>query len=163
MHTSVILADCRVSCHAATRWFGMRATAWLTLQQGSWQGKTRRAPRRWVSPRENKWARLCTVNEHPWCFYWHLRCHSGWHLDISSVRTNTLITGEMSHTPLYWKMNPNLEHKERYLIIIFVLFCLSFFCTKRHVLVVSLFLDCFILGMHALHRSTEQVQIPRSI
>lgn len=76
--TSVIPADCRVSCHAATRWSGTRATA-------DWRcgGEVDR-----VTPGERRvggciqgkqMCMQCTVNEHRWCVYWHLRCHSGRH------------------------------------------------------------------------------------
>lgn len=95
MHASVIPADCRVSCHAATRWLGMRATA-------DWRC-SREVDR--VTPGERRvggkqMCVQCTVNEHRWCIYWHLRRHSGWHSTAAQSKPTHSSLGRW-HTHLY--------------------------------------------------------------
>lgn len=100
MHTSVIPADCRVSCHAATRWLAMRATAdWhcsgevdrVTPGESSVGG---------ANPREtnghtmySKWAPLVYLQALKMSFWLTVV--------ITSMQPDTLLKVELSHTHLY--------------------------------------------------------------
>lgn len=166
MHTSVIPADCRVSCHAATRWFGKRATAdWRCSREADRVTPGERRVGGWIQGKQMG----TQVNERRWCIYWHLRCHSVWHSTAAHVecqrwsyfpahfiwvQTNTLITGRMSHTLKYWNMDPNCKHKERYFIIFReIIFIVLFIALKDS----CVFLFLYFTEMHALHSSTEQI------
>lgn len=108
MHTSVIPADCRVSCHTATRRLDMRATVdWHCSEDVD---RVTPGERRvgGVNPREtnghtmySKWA--------PLVYLWALKMSFWLTVDINLVKPDTLLKVELSHTPLYWRMNPNWE------------------------------------------------------
>lgn len=68
--------SCKLS--RSNKTVGYESDWWLTLQRGRWQGNTRRALRRWGESKGEQMGTQCTVNEHPWCIYGHLRCQSGW-------------------------------------------------------------------------------------
>lgn len=108
MHTSVIPADCRVSCHAATRWLAMRATAdWHCSGEVD---RVTPGERRvgGANPREtngqamySKWA--------PPVYLWALKMSFWLTVVINPMQPDTLLKVELSHTPLYgaWTQTGN--------------------------------------------------------
>lgn len=162
--TSVIPADCRVSCHAATRWSGTRATA-------DWRcgGEVDR-----VTPGERRvggciqgkqMCMQCTVNEHRWCVYWHLRCHSGRH--------STAAQSKPAH---YWDEGTHaftLEnqsqlgterktfHNNPISYLCYFVYCIFFFFTLSDILVVFFFIAgfCWSARPAQLHRASPNLTL----